>query len=1152
MNTQSMIQPTTQVVTGDYCDLGGEQFFRISNVQKMNEFFLSIVSAYDHWMFITSRGALTAGRKNSGKSLFPYYCADKIIDGASSTGSLTIVRVQRPDGHLVHWSPMAGPVNPDARVSNSLYRNVSGSKVIFEEINHDLELTYRYSWSFSQKFGFVRESCLSNNSVLPQSCTVLDGIQNILPAAVDPTFQMRFSNLGDAYKKSERLEGTDLGIYYLSSIPSDRAEPNEGLRANVVWSIGLEAAGLLLSSRQVDEFRLGNAVRSENDIRGSRGAYLKIADVQLPAGDEQQWKIIANLDLDQADVVDFNQWRQSSSSSHVQVEADVEACDEQLRRYVASSDGLQAGADQRALVRHQSNVLYNIMRGGLPVAGYQIPKEDFIAHAQATNREVYNRNLAFLNHLTDSIENRELERLVLEQDDPCLLRIFNEYLPLTFSRRHGDPTRPWNEFSIDVLDENGREKLFYQGNWRDIFQNWEALSVSYPEFAPKMVSRFLNASTADGYNPYRVTKNGFEWEKLDPSDPWSNIGYWGDHQIVYLQRLLARCREYFPLEMDALLTKECFSFANVPYRIKQYSDVLVDPRDTIVFDEALDREITERVGLNGEDGKLLQRDGQISHASLLEKLLIPSLAKMFNLVPGGGIWLNTQRPEWNDANNALVGNGLSVVTACDLRKYLCFLQDWIANLDSPAFVLSVEVSNALRNQMSVLSSHAKNLARGWNSKTRRGFVDELAAFGDKYREGIYADGFTGEKTPFRKDDLNALFALYLHYLDDTILSNQRSDGLYHSYNVLELGEGTLTVNRLFEMLEGQVSVLNSGLLKPEDALMVLDALRGSEMYRSDQNSYMLYPDRDLPTFTEKNQIPDKDVQQSNLIGQLLEVGDESIVKKDRLGSVHFNGDIRNASVLNERLSLLDLRYEWGDLVSSQRPALLGIFERVFDHQSFTGRSGTFFAYEGLGSIYWHMVSKLRLVVVGYLGKAKCLAQNGSEREQNVLDRLGVHYDNICSGIGVGKTPDQYGAIPTDPYSHTPKHAGAQQPGMTGQVKEDILARFYELGLRIVKGVVSFDPSLMRVGELLTTESAFRYLSADGNWNDLGLAFDQFAFTLCQVPVVYTHGNTRELTVVTRDGEVTRAHLTLTNTESRHLFSRDSFVKRIEITYPFTK
>ena len=60
---------------------------------------------------------------------------------------------------------------------------------------------------------------------------------------------------------------------------------------------------------------------------------------------------------------------------------------------------------------------------------------------------------------------------------------------------------------------------------------------------------------------------------------------------------------------------------------------------------------------------VLDADGEVYQVNLLiEKLLVPLLAKLGNLVVDGGIWLNTQRPEWNDANNALVGNGLSMVT----------------------------------------------------------------------------------------------------------------------------------------------------------------------------------------------------------------------------------------------------------------------------------------------------------------------------------------------------------------------------------------------------------------------------------------------------------------------------------------------------------
>jgi hypothetical protein len=48
---------------------------------------------------------------------------------------------------------------------------------------------------------------------------------------------------------------------------------------------------------------------------------------------------------------------------------------------------------------------------------------------------------------------------------------------------------------------------------------------------------------------------------------------------------------------------------------------------------------------------------------------------MSNFIPEAGIWMNTQRPEWNDANNALVGNGVSMVTLYYLHRFLKFFQE---------------------------------------------------------------------------------------------------------------------------------------------------------------------------------------------------------------------------------------------------------------------------------------------------------------------------------------------------------------------------------------------------------------------------------------------------------------------------------------------
>jgi len=51
-------------VGGKHVTLDGEAFYQIANYDCMRPFFMSIVSGGDHWMFISSTGALTAGRRH--------------------------------------------------------------------------------------------------------------------------------------------------------------------------------------------------------------------------------------------------------------------------------------------------------------------------------------------------------------------------------------------------------------------------------------------------------------------------------------------------------------------------------------------------------------------------------------------------------------------------------------------------------------------------------------------------------------------------------------------------------------------------------------------------------------------------------------------------------------------------------------------------------------------------------------------------------------------------------------------------------------------------------------------------------------------------------------------------------------------------------
>ena len=179
------------------------------------------------------------------------------------------------------------------------------------------------------------------------------------------------------------------------------------------------------------------------------------------------------------------------------------------------------------------------MRGGIFDNNYQIEKWDFKLYLKKANNKVFESAENIIQKLPAEFSLLQLKYIAAESKNNDFIRLAVEYLPLKFSRRHGDPSRPWNQFAINTRSEvDGSKILDYQGNWRDIFQNWEALAHAYPAFIEGMITKFLNASTLDGYNPYRVTKDGFDWETIEPDNPWSYIGYWGDHQIIYLLKFL--------------------------------------------------------------------------------------------------------------------------------------------------------------------------------------------------------------------------------------------------------------------------------------------------------------------------------------------------------------------------------------------------------------------------------------------------------------------------------------------------------------------------------------------------------------------------------------------------------------------------------------
>ena len=443
-------------VEGDQIEIGGERFYRIVNYDAMPPFLMSIVSDSDHWMFVSSTGALTAGRMDPDHALFPYYTDDRIHDSQDQTGGKTILRASR-SGRVALWEPFSQRYEGLYRVTRSLSKSVYSNKIVFEEINHDLALSFSCAWMTSSRFGFVRRSALVNLSAEPVEIDLLDGIQNLMPSGLTRRFQLEYSTLADGYKENELEPETGLGLFKLSSIPGDRPEPNEALRVTTVWSEGIESARRLLCSAQLDRFRNGEAVDEESLICGRRGAYFVNSRLALAAHRRQEWSLVAEVDQDAAKVAALVGTLKAGKNLRAQLDEDVELGTANLVRIVAAADGLQCTGDELSSDRHFSNALFNTMRGGIPDGGYQISRSDFKAFIAKANRAVAERCAGFLDALPESLPHSRLLALAREQDDPDLERLAHEYLPLTFSRRHGDPSRPWNMFAIRREGRAGRE-----------------------------------------------------------------------------------------------------------------------------------------------------------------------------------------------------------------------------------------------------------------------------------------------------------------------------------------------------------------------------------------------------------------------------------------------------------------------------------------------------------------------------------------------------------------------------------------------------------------------------------------------------------------------------------------------------------------------
>jgi len=341
--------------------------------------------------------------------------------------------------------------------------------------------------------------------------------------------------------------------------------------------------------------------------------------------------------------------------------------------------------------------------------------------------------------------------------------------------------------------------------------------------------------------------------------------------------------------------------------------------------------------------------------------------------------------------------------------------------------------------------------------------------------------------------------------------------LYHlvSFPTADAAE----VHPLPPMLEGQVAVLGTTGLEDTEAVARVGSLFDSPLYRADQDSFLLHPAASRPSFLDRNHLPTEVLDEKPALRRLVESEGRPILRRDVDGGLHFRADLHHAQALERALAPTDLD-------AAERATVHEVYEQLFHHHAFTGRSGGMHGYEGIGSIYWHMVAKLLLAVQE---RSIEVATHGGDPA--IADRLERAYRRIRDGLGFRKGPALYGAFPTDGYSHTPAPAGAQQPGMTGQVKEEVLTRMGELGLRISDGGLTLSRPMLPPEELW--------------WTDDGGAAG-YRFTVCATPIPVVRGDADRVRIIRDDGaEVERSGRTLTREESAEIFDRRGTIAAVE-------
>lgn len=757
------------------------------------------------WAFYANRGqAITSfGLENKDRAILDFQPANLGYQYTHINGFRTFIKLNGENYEAF------SPYNQSDDYKREMQIKRNEVTIVETNVSRQLQVEVTYYALPEEDFGaLVREVRVTNLATTPQTFEVLDGLAMLLPTGVSHEAYKTMSNLMRSWMDVVGLE-TNIPLYKVRASTSDEAEV-----------------------RLSDEFA-GNFYFST-----SNGKTLPVIvdpsvifgqDTTLTIARQFQTQAISELvNQPQATVnkvpCGFSALAQTLTPNETVTLTTMIGYTSDVRTIRERQEKFQAG-DYFAMKRQRGTAIIDeLVQPVTTKSAYPI----FDAYAKQ-------------NYLDNLL--RGGEPMVFGTGDEA--KVYH-----VFSRKHGDPERDYNFFSL-------APEYYSQGNgnFRDVNQNRRNDVLFKPEVATYNVKNFYDLMQLDGYNPLGVLGSTFTIKKhvnvekliaecfvnghetiqaivtakftpgkiintaaremiqlaLPETEVLAKIllasdqhfeasfgeGYWVDHWTYNLDLVENYCAIFPDKQEQFLFEQNEYKFYESPATVATCEEKYVLAKNGTVRQYGAlieeDEAKIERLKLNTQSANWVRKDygqGETYKTTLIEKLLNLATMKFLNLDPiGVGIQMEANKPGWNDAMNGLPGLfGSGVSESVELLRLLKFIHQQLLATPKNELHLLSEFAELLAPIQDIITTTAHNDFVYWR---------EMTAVKEAYRAHVRF-GVAGTQTAVSRTQLQVLCEAMIAKLTRGIEKAR------------ELGEGLIPTYLYFEATEYLVRTTETG------------------------------------------------------------------------------------------------------------------------------------------------------------------------------------------------------------------------------------------------------------------------------------------------------------------------------------------------------